>query len=280
MLTSPYKLLSDAEKGNYAVAAFNFYNLDTLYAVLDAAEEENAPLIVQLYSADFDILRGSPIAAAALEAIKKSSVPVALHLDHANEFKHVVQAMACGFNSVMIDASALPLEENISLTKKVVEIAHTLGVFTEAELGRIFRIGTSDAEKNNDQKADPEEALKLVQETGVDSLAPAVGTAHGIYKAEPKIDFDRIKEISEKVNIPLVLHGGSGIPDEMIRKAISNGIRKINFGTELKYAWSDAMKEGLNKGQKEIRVLCVAAREAVKEIAKAKIRLFGSNNKA
>lgn len=280
MLTSPYKLLEDAKKKNYAVAAFNFYNLDTLFATLDAAKEENAPVIVQLYYKDFENLRGSSIAVAALEAIKSTPIPVALHLDHANQFEHVIQAMGCGFNSVMIDASSLPLEENIEITKKVVDIAHILGIFTEAELGQIFRAGDFSDGEIGDQKADPKAALRLVQETGVDSLAPAVGTAHGIYKAEPNIDFGRIKEINDMVKVPLVLHGGSGIPDEKIKLAISNGIRKINFGTELKHTWSATMKKGLDEGEKEIRILSVKAKEAVKEIAKSKIRLFGSSNKA
>lgn len=280
MLVSPYVLLEEARKGGYAVAAFNVYNLDTLYSVLEAAEEERAPVIVQLYYKDFESLKGAPVAKAALEAIQRSPIPAALHLDHANEFDQVVQAVACGFNSVMMDASALPLEDNIRLTKKVVEVAHILGIYTEAELGQIFRVGVDSDRDSFDQKADPEEALRLVKETGVDSLAPAIGTAHGIYTAQPEIDFQRMEVIADKVGVPLVLHGGSGVPDDMIVRSIKIGVAKINFGTELKHAWSDAMKAGLEQGEKEIRVLRVEARKAVKTIARAKIKLFGSSNKA
>jgi len=237
MLASPRLLLADAEEYGYAVGGFNFYNLDTLFAILEAAEEELSPVILQIYSPYFSFLGTASIASAALAAIRNSSINAALHLDHANEYQIIVQALDNGFNSVMIDASHLPLKENIKITSRVVEAAHSIGVFTEAELGRIFRIGSSEDNQTN-QLADPEESLIFVKETGVDSFAPAVGTAHGIYKNKPVINFERIKEIRSKINIPLVMHGGSTIPEDMIRQAIACGIRKINVGTELKYKWS------------------------------------------
>ena len=279
MLVSPYEMLKDAKEKQYAVGAFNYYNLDTMNAVIQAAEEERSPAILQLYTADFTTQGGSVMAAATLEAIRKAKVPLALHLDHCNAFQYIVQAIHCGFNSVMFDGSSMPLEENIALTKKVVELAHYDDVFTEAEIGPIYRIGES-KETVQDKLADVDECARLVSETGVDSLAPAIGTAHGIYTEAPKIDFDRLGKINDRVNIPLVLHGGSGIPDEMIRQAISLGVLKINYGTMLKHTWSKTMKEKLDQGELEIRKLIPMARDAVKEVAKRQLRLFGSSGKA
>jgi ketose-bisphosphate aldolase len=277
MLVSSKSLLNDAQRNHYAIAAFNFYNLDILYAVLDAAEEKKSPVILQLYALYFSFLRPAPIAAAALAAIAESPVPVALHLDHSNDYDQILCALDHGFNSVMIDASKLPLKENMEITSKVVQTAHTYGAFTEAELGQIFRIGqTTDGQK--DQKADPEEARLFVAETGVDSLAPAVGSAHGMYVEAPKLDFERIEAISRIVDVPLVLHGGSGTPDDMIKKAINCGIAKLNIGTELKYGWSKAIGEAQKNGEKEPRITSAYARNHVMEIAKQKIELCGSIN--
>lgn len=279
MLVSPQQLLADAKRGHYAVGAFNFYNLDTLFATIEAAEEEKSPAILQLYTADFAVQGRSVMAAATLEAIRKSPVPLALHLDHASSYEFIVQAIVSGFNSVMIDASNLPLEENIALTKKVVELAHHAGVYTEAELGPIFRIG-EEKDPAKDKLADVDECFRLVTESGVDSLAPAIGTAHGIYTSEPRIDFERLEKIAGRVSVPLVLHGGSGIPDQMFRRAIAIGILKINYGTMLKHTWSKTMKEKLDQGELEIRKMIPFAREAVKSIVKTQLQLFGSSNKA
>jgi len=279
MLVSSKTLLAEARKQGYAVGAFNYYNLDTLFAVIEAAEEERAPIIAQLYTLDFLTHKGTAIAAATLEAIKESPVPIAFHLDHCNSYEYIVKALVSGFNSVMIDASKTPLEENIALTAKVVELAHYAGVFTEAELGPITRVGIDEPE-DYENLADVDGCRRLVSETGVDSLAPAVGTAHGIYTSEPKIDFDRLANIAKAVDVPLVLHGGSGIPDAMMRKAISCGISKINYGTLLKHTWSKTMKACLDEGELEIRKMIPVARAAVKEVAREQIRLFGSSGKA
>ena len=280
MLISPKILLANALNEDYAVPAFNYYNLDTLMAVIKAAEAERSPVIVAMYFTHFlHYDKGAMIAAASLKKIEETDVPIALHLDHSSNYECVMRAVRCGFNSVMYDGSANPLDENINITKKVVEVAQALDIYTEGELGRIMRVGAED-ENDEPEITNVEEAVRLVKETGVDSLAPAIGTAHGMYKKEPTIHFDRLKEIYEAVKVPLVMHGGSGIPDEMIKKSIKCGVRKINVGTELKYMWSNTMREKLNDGEMEPIKLAQSAIDAVQEVAKEKIRLFGSNNRA
>lgn len=278
MLASPKALMADAQRHGYAIPAFNYYNLDVLFAVLEAAEEENAPVIVQPYTAYVPFLHYEVISKASLEAIAQSKICAYLHLDHATDYAMIMRCIKADFTSVMVDGSALPIDDNIALTKSVVQVAKSVGVYTEAELGRIFRVGVDDAAMaDGDETARVEDCVRMVKETGVDSLAPAVGTAHGVYTKPPKINFDRICEIRAAVDVPLVLHGGSGTPDEMIRKAIKCGISKINVGTELKYAWSTAMKEMLDKGEKEPRVCSAYAREKVKEVARKKLQLFGAS---
>lgn len=273
MIISPRTLLRDAKKKHYAVPAFNFYNLDILFAALEAAEEENAPVILEIYHVYYPFLHKKVIADAVLEALRSASVHCYLHLDHATDPAVILDAMDAGFQSVMIDASLKPLEENIAMTKSVVAEAKRRGVFTEAEIGHV-----PPAAEISDpcqlRLAEADECRRLVQETQVDSLAAAVGTAHGVYRMAPKIDFQRIRDIAKVVNIPLVLHGGSGTPDEAIRAAVSCGITKVNVGTELKHAWSKAMRAGLDAGELEPRILSARAREAVKEVARQKIRLL------
>lgn len=279
MLASPKVMLEDARKKGYAIPAFNYYNLDVLFAALEAAEEEDAPVIVQPYTVYVPFLHHEVLAKASLEAIAQSKTCAYLHLDHATDYDMIMRCIKNHFTSVMVDGSAHPLEENIALTKSVVQVAQAVGVYTEAELGRIFRVGVDDHAESDDETAQVEDCVRLVEETGVDSLAPAVGTAHGVYTKPPKIHFERIREIRAAVDVPLVLHGGSGTPDEMIQEAISCGISKINVGTELKYAWSGAMKEMLDKGEKEPRICSAYAREKVKEVAKRKLRLFGTSGR-
>lgn len=275
MIISPRTLLRDAKEKHYAVPAFNFYNLDILFAALEAAEEENAPVILEIYHVYYPFLHKKVIADAVLEALRSASVHCYLHLDHATDPAVILDAMDAGFQSVMIDASLKPLEENIAMTKSVVAEAKRRGVFTEAEIGHV----PPAAEISNPCQlhlAEADVCRRLVQETQVDSLAAAVGTAHGVYRMAPKIDFQRIRDIAGLVNVPLVLHGGSGTPDEAIRTAVSCGITKVNVGTELKHAWSKAMRAGLDAGELEPRILSAGAREAVKEVARQKIRLLGA----
>lgn len=275
MIISPRTLLRDAKEKHYAVPAFNFYNLDILFAALEAAEEENAPVILEIYHVYYPFLHKKVIADAVLEALRSASVHCYLHLDHATDPAVILDAMDAGFQSVMIDASLKSLEENIAMTKSVVAEAKRRGVFTEAEIGHV-----PPAAEISDpcrlRLAEADECRRLVQETQVDSLAAAVGTAHGVYRMAPKIDFQRIRGIAGVVNVPLVLHGGSGTPDEAIRTAVSCGITKVNVGTELKHAWSKAMRAGLDAGELEPRILSAGAREAVKEVARQKIRLLGA----
>lgn len=273
MIVSPQTLLRDAKEKHYAVPAFNFYNLDILFAALEAAEEENAPVILEIYHVYYPFLHKKVIADAVLEALRSASVHCYLHLDHATDPAVILDAMDAGFQSVMIDASLKPLAKNIATTKFVVDEAKRRSVFTEAEIGHV-----PPAAEISDpcqlRLAEADECRRLVQETQVDSLAAAVGTAHGVYRMAPKIDFQRIRDIAKVVNIPLVLHGGSGTPDEAIRAAVSCGITKVNVGTELKHAWSKAMRAGLDAGELEPRILSARAREAVKEVARQKIRLL------
>jgi ketose-bisphosphate aldolase len=280
MFVSPKILLDDSAAKNYAVGAFNFYNLDTLTAILRTAEEEKSPVIVQIYSTHFlHYNDGKLISTAALEAIQDVSIPAALHLDHSTTYECILKAVRYGFNSVMFDGSAFPLQTNIAVTAKVTELAKPLGIFTEAELGKINRAGTSNETDDSDYTK-IEDAVTLIKNTSVDSLAPAIGTAHGIYTRTPVIQFERLEQIVKAVKIPIVLHGGTGIPDDMISKCIDLGVRKINVGTELKYMWGKTMLANLKNGEKEPIHLSAEAIKAVQEVVRRKIRLFRSDNKA
>ncbi|NLY66180.1 MAG: class II fructose-1,6-bisphosphate aldolase, partial [Tissierellia bacterium] len=223
------------------------------------------------------------ITALAKVAASKVKVPVAIHLDHGTDFEQIMLCIRHGFTSVMIDGSKYELKKNIEITRKVVEVAHAVGVSVEAELGKIG--GTEDDITVDEREAtftDPEEAKIFVDETNVDSLAIAVGTAHGVYKGEPKLDFDRIKAIKDKLGIPLVLHGSSGVPADAIEKAVSLGINKINIDTDLRIAFTQAMKDYHKEHPDNIdpRKVLGPARAAMKEVIKEKIALFGSAGKA
>ncbi|NLB88373.1 MAG: class II fructose-1,6-bisphosphate aldolase [Syntrophomonadaceae bacterium] len=282
-LVSVTELLKKADQGGYAVGAFNANNMEIVQAIIEAAEKENAPVIMQasqgaIKYAGLDFITGMVRIAA-----EASKVPVALHLDHGTDFEQIVKCIRSGFTSVMYDGSKLPLEENIAITRKVLEIARPIGVSVEAELGRIG--GTEDDIHVSEKDAmytDPKEAKYFVEQTGVDSLAIAIGTAHGQYKGEPKLDFDRLAEIKKLVNIPIVLHGSSGVPDDAIRKAIELGVCKINIDTNIREAFVGKMREVIANNPNEIdpRKILGPAKEATVEIIREKIRLFGSSGKA
>ncbi len=282
-LVTVKQLLEDAEKGKYAVGAFNCNNMEIIQAIVSAAEKENAPVIVQASQGAIKYAGLEYITALTKLAADNTSVPVALHLDHGTSFEQCIRCIRNGFTSVMIDGSAFPLEENIALTKKVAEVAKAVGVSLEAELGKIG--GTEDDITVSDREAtftDPLEAKHFVEATGVDALAIAIGTAHGQYKGEPKLDFDRLKEIYSLIDVPIVLHGSSGVPDEAIRKAVELGVRKVNIDTNLREAFVLKAKEIMQEKPKEIdpRKILGPAREAMSEVIREKIRLFGSSNKA
>lgn len=282
MLVTGNEVLLDAQKNKYAVGAFNVNNMEIVQAIIQAAEELNSPVIIQASQGGLKYAGVEYIAALGRLAGEMSKVPVVLHLDHGTDFKQIVQCIRHGFSSVMIDASKLPFEENIRKTKEIVDIAHAVGVSVEAELGKIG--GTEDditVEEKDAIFTDPEEARIFVEKTGVDSLAIAVGTAHGVYKGEPKIDYDRIKEIRKVVDIPLVLHGSSGVPYESLEKAIECGISKINIDTDIRASFTGKVHEVIEQYPDEIdpRKLLGPAREAMKETIKEKMLVFGSDNK-
>jgi len=239
MLANTKQILEDAQRGQYAVAAFNVYNLETVQAAIAVAERENQPVIIALGERYFPTVDVEGFAALVHTLAGKSRVPVALHLDHAYEKSSIVRAIRSGFTSVMYDGSKFELEENIVRTKAIVEIAHMAGVSVEAEIGSVARGAFSDEEEGDGTLTDPESARRFVAETGVDFLAAAIGTVHGMYTGEPKIDLALLERIRSAVNVPLVLHGGSGTPDEAITKAIRSGICKINVNTEVSMAAVD-----------------------------------------
>lgn len=283
MLVTGKELLDHANKHGYAVGAFNINNMEIVQAIIEAAEETNSPVILQASQGGIKYAGIEYITALGKVAAEKAKVPVALHLDHGTDFDQVMLCIRYGFTSVMIDGSKHPLRENIELTKKVVDVAHAVGVSVEAELGKIG--GTEDDITVDELEAtftDPDEAKIFVEETGVDSLAIAVGTAHGVYKGEPKLDFDRIRKIKELVGIPLVLHGSSGVPADSIKKAIEAGINKINIDTDLRIAFTKAMKDFLRENPDNIdpRKILTPARKAMKEVIKEKMILFGSSGRA
>ncbi|KLU60556.1 putative fructose-bisphosphate aldolase [Peptococcaceae bacterium CEB3] len=281
MLEPAIHLLNRAKQEGYAVPALNFHNLEILQAIIETAEKEHSPVILQISPIYLEKIGRTAAAAMAREAAREAKIPVALHLDHSNSLEWIRWALAHGFTSVMLDASALPLTENIALARQTAELAHEHGATAEAELGHIGGVEDS-RETGADPKkllADPGEAAKLVQESGIDILAPAVGTAHGLYKFPPKIDFRLIEELAVALNIPLVLHGGSGISNDMVREAIRRGITKVNVGTELKVTWAKSMAETLiNEG--EPWKVAAKAREAIGRVVAQKILMCASVNRA
>jgi fructose-bisphosphate aldolase class II len=276
-------LLKKAEAEGYAVGAFNCNNMEIVQAIVAAAEAEKAPVIIQASQGAIKYAGLNYIVKLVEVAADSVSIPVALHLDHGTSFEQVLKCMRFGFSSVMIDGSKLPLDENIAITKKVIEIARPLGISVEAELGKIG--GTEDDIIVSEKEAmftDPQEAKTFVEATGVGSLAIAIGTAHGQYKGKPELDFERLKKIKELVKIPIVLHGSSGVPDEDIQKAIQLGVRKVNIDTNIREAFMKGVKDALAQKPNEIdpRKVLGPAREEMIAIVREKIRLFGSSGKA
>ena len=279
MLVSLKYVLDLAEKGNFAIPAFNVYNMESVMGVLKAAEEAKAPIIMQVYPRLMKEETGyflSPIIKAAAE---KASVPVCFHLDHGPSELETTRSIRYGATGIMLDGSTLPFEENIALTKRVVDICSYLGIQVEGELGHVGMTSDSDM----DEFTTPEDAKKFIDETGVSCLAIAVGTAHGRYKKPPKLDIERIKAIRAATNnAALVLHGGSGVPDEEIKKAVAAGIRKMNFATDICYSFLDTCLVELQKPDRAIAIDTFMKKpiEAVKEFCISRIKLVGADNKA
>ncbi|MDF2065167.1 class II fructose-bisphosphate aldolase [Bacillus sp. Cr_A10] len=243
MLVNTKKILKDAQRGKYAVAAFNVYNLETVQAAIHVAEQENQPVIIALGERYFSTVDVEGFSALVRAIAEKSSIPVALHLDHAYEKESIIRAIRCGFTSVMFDGSAYEIDENVRRTKEIVEIAHMAGVSVEAEIGSLAKGDFSDEEEGDGTLTDPKAAKEFVDATGVDFLAAAIGTVHGMYKGEPKIDLPLLERIQQAVEVPLVLHGGSGTPNEVIKQAIQLGICKVNVNTEVSMAAVSLLKD-------------------------------------
>lgn len=282
MYVSMKAILDRANAENYGVVAANVINFETARAAITAAEEENSPIIINnAHGHTMNYIRGEYVAEIVREMAAKSKVPVALNLDHGRDFEMVAKAAQWRFSSVMIDASTCPLEENIAKTKEVVKLAHALGITVEAEIGHVGQ-GSDYAEEDPSKLyTDPEEAKYFVEQTGVDALAVAVGTAHGEYKGTPKIDFDRLTLLKKTLKMPLVLHGGSGTGDENLKKAVECGINKVNIFTDSMVASRDAVAKLLQENPKTGYMdLLAGAENAMKEKLKHYMRLFGSSNKA
>ncbi|MBO8165339.1 MAG: class II fructose-1,6-bisphosphate aldolase [Brevibacillus sp.] len=274
--------IEDSKKNKYAVGQFNLNNLEFTQAITEAAMEEKSPVIFGVSEGAMRYMGLDYTVAMAKAAAERAGVPVALHLDHGSSFEVVMKCIRAGFSSVMFDGSHYPLEENIRLTKQVVEAAHAVGVSVEGELGTIGGVEDDlSVDEEDATLAKPEEAIRFWEETKVDYLAIAVGTAHGMYKGEPKIRFDIIEKVASSIGAPIVLHGGSGVPDESIRKAISLGVGKINVNTENQVACTETIRKILAEKPNEIdpRKYLGPAREAIKEVVKGKMRLFGSSNR-
>ncbi len=282
-LVSMNEFLPKAKAGKYAVGQFNMNNLEFAQAIVEAAMEEKSPFIYGVSEGALRYMGIEFTVAIAEAAAKKSGLPIALHLDHGSSFEVAMKCIRAGFSSVMFDGSHYSLEDNIRLTKEVVKAARAMGVSVEGELGTI---GGVEDDLNVDEAdaalAKPEEAIRFYEETGVDCLAIAVGTAHGMYAAEPNIRHDIIEQVSKAIPVPVVLHGGSGVPDSMIREAITAGVGKINVNTENQVACTEAIRESLAKDAKVIdpRKYLTPAKNAMIEVVRAKIQLFGSNNQA
>ncbi len=279
MLVSLKKVIDMAEKGNFCIPAFNVYNMETVMGVIDAAEEAKAPVILQVYPRLFNEQAGYYLAPVVLAAARKASVPVCFHLDHGPSEWEVMRALRWGATGIMLDGSAHPFEENVALTRHIVELCKAVDVEVEGELGHIGSVN-DDA---MDEFTDPKEAAKFVRETGVTCLAVLIGNAHGHYKKPPKLDIERLRAIREATDgIPLVLHGGSGIPDEEVKAAIAAGIRKMNIGTDVCCAFADGTLATLQDPNRSLAVdlFMKKAIETVKKLALEKIRLVGADGKA
>ncbi|MEK8130803.1 class II fructose-1,6-bisphosphate aldolase [Paenibacillus filicis] len=282
-LVSMNEFLPKAKAGKYAVGQFNMNNLEFAQAITEAAQELNSPFIFGVSEGALKYMGIEYTVAIAEAAAKKSGLPIALHLDHGSSFEVAMKCIRAGFSSVMFDGSHYSFEENIRLTKEVVKAARAMGVSVEGELGTIGGVEDDISVDESDANlAKPEEAIRFYEETGVDCLAIAVGTAHGMYAGEPNIRFDIIEKVASAIPVPVVLHGGSGVPDEMIKQAIVAGVGKINVNTENQVACTETIREVLNKDAKvyDPRKYLTPARKAMVEVVTSKIKLFGSSNQA
>ncbi|MBG9589021.1 tagatose bisphosphate family class II aldolase [Cytobacillus firmus] len=282
-IVNTVEMFQKASEEKYAIPAFNIHNLETFQVVVDTAAELNSPVILASTPGTISYSGGDYLVSMGSAAAERYEIPIALHLDHFESFEEIKKYIDFGFKSVMIDASHHPFDENVKIVKQVVEYAHEHGVSVEAELGRLGGVEDDLIVDEKDAKfTNPEQAREFIELTGIDSLAVAIGTAHGLYKGEPKIDFERLEDIHSVVNIPLVLHGASDIPDAMVKRTIKLGICKVNIATDLKIPFSNAVKQYFNENPdaNDPRKYMTPGKEAMKEVVVEKILMCGSNGKA
>ncbi|UTV29628.1 tagatose bisphosphate family class II aldolase [Photobacterium atrarenae] len=281
-LISSREMLKRAQQGGYAVPAFNIHNLETVQVVVETASELGSPVILAGTPGTFDYAGTDYLISICKEAAQKHTIPLVLHLDHHEDISDIKTKVERGVRSVMIDGSHYSFEQNIDIVRHVVQHSNRFDASVEAELGRLggqeddLIVDSADA-----LLTDPASAAEFVRRTGIDSLAVAIGTAHGLYKSEPKLDFDRMAQIREVVDIPLVLHGASGIPEEMVQRCITLGACKVNVGTELKIAFADAVKHYFAEHPEanDPRKYIVPGKQAMKQVVIDKIRMCGSEGK-
>lgn len=278
MLVNLDYVLKKAQKENYAVGLFNTIDTDMLEAAITAAEEMRSPIIIGTAEVLLPYGELKLITPSIIEAAKRASVPVVLHYDHGLTFDRCLEALKLGFSSVMFDGSAGDTEKNMADTREIVKIAHSFGATVEGEVGHVGEANNCD-NATSDRYTTVKEAKDFLEATGVDALAIAIGTAHGRYKAKPCLDLARLREIRQNVDVPLVLHGGSGLSDDDFRNAVRDGISKVNIFTDLCLAGNKAVKEALETDTDYILVRNIKV-NAIKEAVKEKMRLFGCENKA
>ena len=279
MLVDLKKIIGMAEEGGYCIPAFNVYNTETIMGIVAAAEEAKAPVIIQVYPRLINQEVGFYLAPAIVAAAQRASVPICFHLDHGPDETSAQKILRWGATGIMYDGSVHPFEENVATTKHIVEMCKAVGVGVEGELGHIGSVNDDAME----EFTDPNEAAKFVEATGVTCLAVLIGNAHGHYKKPPKLDIERVKAIRKATNnIPLVLHGGSGIPDDQVKAAIEAGIRKMNIGTDVCCAFAEGTLETLNDPNRSLAIDLFMKKpiQTVKELALSKIKLVGADGKA
>lgn len=284
MLINMKEMLAVADKNEFAVPAFNIGSEAILKGVVEKANEKDAPVILAIHPTELEFL-GDSFIKTCIEEACKSRVPMVIHLDHGGKFEEILRAIRCGFTSVMIDASHMSYEDNIAITKKVVEVAHPSDVSVEAELGTIGNTGESyEGGTSSIIYTDPAQAKDFIDKTGIDSLAVAIGTAHGIYPKDmkPELKLDLLKTIRDTVDIPLVLHGGSSNPDKEIAESVKIGISKINISSDIKFAFYKKCREVLEENPKwiEPNAIYPPCIEAMKEVVEFKMNLFNDIGKA
>ena len=280
-LVTSRRILQHARENGYAVCAFNVENMEMIQAVVEAAEETASPVIIQTSANTVKYAHMDYYYAMVRAAMKHATVPVALHLDHGDGTELALQAIRAGYTSVMIDASKQPFEENVRQTKAVVDVSRPVGVSVEAELGNVGG-KPGDPDYGTDGYTKPEEAEEFVRRTGVDSLAVAIGTAHGVYRGEPNLDLKLLRTLRETAGVPLVLHGASGLSEQDVQRCIAHGITKVNYATELRIAFTEAVKEyfTIESDFVDPKKFTGYARDKVKGVAVEKMRVCGSHGKA